>query len=98
MRRRDPRLNRPLPRASACPGCGAVHDRVTGLGVASDPKAGSFGACFDCGELLIFDADGSFRAPTPGELFGLMLSASWPRIEALQDEIRRRPDRRCRGR
>jgi hypothetical protein len=77
---------------SSCPQCGYTMNSATNLyGDADKPDAGSFGMCLNCGQLLVYSANGQLRKPTRDEVSEVMDDpAAWHTIEKSQLLIKQR--------
>ena len=57
---------------AACPECGKVMDRATGLTSDRKPEPGCVTGCIGCGAVLVFGEGLALRAPSLAEM------VKWP--------------------
>ena len=79
---------RDAPRSdNACLKCGRVMPAVTGVGNNAAPDPGDAAICFDCGHIMVYADDLSFREATRGEIKALKGDAI---VRAIVEFARRR--------
>lgn len=68
-----------------CGECGCEAVQATSLSGHHTPRTGDPNICIGCGHLTLFQADGTVREPTVGELTGMLRD---PKITRIRDRIR----------
>ncbi len=78
---------------TACPYCGCLLDRVTGLTTGGAPAPGDVSLCFRCANVLVLTSSaGAVRKPTFDELDAIMACPGAWSIRRAQHLLRKRQE------
>ena len=76
---------------SACPSCGYLFDRASGVDHSSVPHPGDVTVCIRCGAPAFFASDMSLRAPEPDEQLEIAEHAELQKVIGLVKSMRGAP-------
>lgn len=73
-----------------CPHCGRLNTHTSGVNSEAGPEPGAYNICINCGEISVYKDDLTCRKIEDTELFELMLSSIWPKIDGAIKQIKAR--------